>query len=187
MSRHKKIFRQVIGVLGGLLVLLLAFLILLPRLVNLEPISEKVLAAFSDKVGGELKYQRIDVLFLPNPHLIIHQGKLSISENISGNIKSITVYPEVLPLITGKLRIASVRLEAPDFKIRLSGTLDKDNEKQNAFTQRAIGEKMAPLLKGVKSLFDFCSKFIKVNRRPLLTPYLFSHKVSDSWGKILKD
>ena len=146
MSKHKKISLWVIKGAAAFLVLLLVFLLLLPKLINLEPIRERILADLSKKVGCEIRFQRADLSFLPRPHMVIYQGSLSISEDISGIIKSLTVYPEILPLLTGELRIASVLVEGPDFKVRLPKTPFKDQKRQKAFPLKAIEEKMAPLL-----------------------------------------
>jgi len=146
MSKHKKISLWVIKGAAAFLVLLLAFLLLLPKLINLEPIRERILADLSEKVGCEIRYQRANLSFLPRPHMVIYQGSLSISENISGIINSLTVYPEILPLLTGKLRITSILVEGPDFKVRLPKTSLKDQKRQKTISLKAVEEKMAPFL-----------------------------------------
>ena len=58
MSKRKKIAIWVMGVIGALLVLLLVLMLLLPRIINLEPIKQKIIARISQEVGGEVEFQR---------------------------------------------------------------------------------------------------------------------------------
>jgi hypothetical protein len=100
VSRHKKILFWVIGGIGILLALLLLFMLLLPKLVNLEPMKEKILATISQQVGGDVEFQRVDLLFFPRPRVVIHQGNLSIPGKVTGTLESLTMYPKILPLFT---------------------------------------------------------------------------------------
>ena len=145
MNKHKKIFPWIIKGAVAFLILLLIFILFLPKLINFEPIQKGILANLSEKVGGEVKYKRVDLSFLPRPRLIIHQGSLSIAENISGIIESLTVYIELLPLLTGELRIASILVEGPDFKIHPPRTQYKRQKKKKTVFLKGIEEKMASL------------------------------------------
>lgn len=129
MSKRRKIALWVTGTVGCLLVLLLALILLLPHLINLEPIRQKIQATVSQKVEGELEFQRIALSFLPRPHVVIHQTSLSIPGKVSGTLESLGVRPRILPLLRGKLRIAKVQIERPDFKMSLPGNpCQKDGE-----------------------------------------------------------
>ena len=111
------------------MVLLLALILLLPHLINLEPIRDKIQATVSQKLGGELEFQRIALSFLPRPRVVIHQASLSIPGKISGTLKSLGVHPKILPLLRGKLRIAEVQIERPDFKMSLPEIRVKKTER----------------------------------------------------------
>lgn len=119
MGKRKKIFRWVAGVAGVLLVLLLAVILLSPRLIDLEPIKKRALARISEKVGGEVKFRRFDLSLFPLPHVEIHQASLSLPGKLSGSVRSLKIYPRIRPLLRGKLHLAEVQAESPDFKIRL--------------------------------------------------------------------
>jgi len=49
MSRRKKVFLWIIGILGFLSILLVVLLLLLPFLVNLEPVKHKISLIFPRK------------------------------------------------------------------------------------------------------------------------------------------
>jgi len=146
MSKRKKITIWVMGVIGALLVLLLILMLLLPRVINLEPIKQKIIARISQEVGGELEFQRIDLSFLPRPRVIIHQGSLSIPGKVAGTLEALKVYPRILPLLRGRIRIAMLRVEAPQFKMALPKTPRKKEEKRGAFSLATIQEAVAPVL-----------------------------------------
>ena len=52
MKKHKKTLSLIFGGLVLLLILLIAFLAILPKIINLEPVKKEVLARFSEKMGG---------------------------------------------------------------------------------------------------------------------------------------
>jgi len=93
LSRKRRRLGWVFGALGAFLFLLLAFLLIAPRLVNLEPVRKRVLAGFSEKLGGQVEYGRIDLSILPRPCMVLHEGKLSIPGKITGTLKTLTLYP----------------------------------------------------------------------------------------------
>jgi hypothetical protein len=130
MTRRKKIFRIAIIVLGAFLVLLLAFQIIVPKLINLESIKGKILASASEKVGGEVKCGKIGLSFFPYPHVVINQVSLSIPEKVRGSMNALGVYAKFLPLLKGKLQIAEVTLESPVFKVVLPTKATKKPEKE---------------------------------------------------------
>jgi hypothetical protein len=147
MSRYKKISLWILGGTGALLVLLLVFMILLlPKLINLEPMREKILATVSQKMGGEVEFQRVDLLFLPRPRVVIHHGNLSIPGKAIGTLESLTIYPKILPLFRGKVRIATLHVEAPDVKMKLPERSEKNKEGLKAFSFSTIEDQVGPAL-----------------------------------------
>ncbi|MGD9042041.1 MAG: AsmA family protein, partial [Desulfobacteraceae bacterium] len=130
MTRRKKIFRIAIIVVGAFFVLLLAFQIIVPRLINLESIKGKILASASEKVGGEVKCQKLGLSFFPYPHAVIDQATLTIPGKVSGSIDALGVYAKFLPLLKGKLQIAQVTLESPVFEVALPKKATKKPKKE---------------------------------------------------------
>jgi hypothetical protein len=106
------------GCFALLFILLVAFVLLLPYLVNLESIREKIEALLFQQVGGSVKYQKMDLFYFPRPGVEVHQVALSIDEKVTGTAKSVQVYPEFLALFKGKLRVSGIQIESPDVTIR---------------------------------------------------------------------
>jgi hypothetical protein len=146
MSKRKKIFLWIMGGAGALMVLLLAFLLAAPKLINLEPIKEKVLAQVSQQVGGEFEFQRVDFSILPRPYVVIHGASLSIPDTVNGTLESLSVYVKILPLLKGKLRLAKVQVEAPDFKMKLPERPEKSTESPKSAPLGDIEETLTRLL-----------------------------------------
>jgi hypothetical protein len=146
MSRRKKIAIWVMGILGILLVLLLIFLLLLPIVINLEPINEKIVANLSQKIGGELAFQRVDLSFFPRPRAVIHQGSVFIPGKVAGTMESLTVYPEIVPLLRGRVRIGMFHVQAPDLKMELPEKPEGKKEEPTAFSFATIEESVGPVL-----------------------------------------
>src|SRR3990172_2983646 len=119
MRRCWKIFLWIIGGLIGLTSLLAGFLLLLPYLINQDPIKEKILAVLLQQVGGRVEYQRVDLSYFPQPRVKVHQVRISIPEKAEGTLKSIKVYPEISAVLRGSLRIRTIEVESPDFNIQL--------------------------------------------------------------------
>ena len=117
---------------------------LLPRFINLGPIREKILADISQAVGGHVECERFDLSFLPRPHVTIYQARLSIPAKVSGNLASVTIYPRIPPILLGKVRLASVKVAAPDLTVAVQGKgPDKIKEKSKPFSVVAIQERVA--------------------------------------------
>jgi hypothetical protein len=106
------------------LVLLLTFALLLPRLINLEPFKNEILAALSQRAGGDIRFHKIDIAFFPRPHVTLQQGTLS-ADGLNGKIESVVVYPEILPLFTGKIRLSAVELVRPRIDVSLPEGAEK--------------------------------------------------------------
>jgi len=146
LSRKRKRLVWILGALGAFLCLLLALLVLAPKLINLEPIREKVLASFSEKLGGQVEYKGIDLSILPRPRLVLHKGSLSIPGQITGTLESLAIYPQVLPLLKGQVRISKIQAVAPDFKMILPQRPENDEKGEDGFSPALIEKKVAPIL-----------------------------------------
>ena len=94
--RKKRSLLWILGISGTLLVLLFGLLLLAPRLINTETVRKRVLAAFSENLGGQVEYKKIGLSFLPRPRLVLYKVSLSIPGKITGTLKSLTLYPEIL-------------------------------------------------------------------------------------------
>ena len=196
MNKRKKIFSIAIIVVGAFLVLLLALQFIVPKLVNLESIKGKILASASEKVGGDVKCQKIGLSFFPYPHAVIEGVTLSIPGKVSGSLDTLSVYPEILPLFRGKLYLSEMQVERPDFRVNLpekpEGGKKRKEPTPGVDVEKALSQALAPLaldapdlvadvengtlgiFRGNKSLFSFRN----INTRILFPPQGFKIEIS---------
>jgi len=146
MDRQKKVLLWAVGVIGTLSVLLLVFILLLPTLINLDRIREKIVATISEKVGAELEFQRVDLSFFPRPRVMVHQGTLSVSGKISGNLESLNIYPEILPMLRGRMRVARLYVQNPNITIEVPEGPRKKEESPKVFSPETIDEEVTSIL-----------------------------------------
>jgi len=133
------------GIMGCLLALLLVSSFLLPRFINLEVMREKIQDAISQKVKGEVEFHKIDLSLFPRPVVEIHQMRLSIPGKLSGKVEFVAVFPKILPLVQGKVRISALYFEAPHIEMELPKRRERKEGGLNAFSPDRIKEKLAAL------------------------------------------
>ncbi|KPK21105.1 MAG: hypothetical protein AMK69_22590, partial [Nitrospira bacterium SG8_3] len=130
MVSDKRKYRWLAGGLLALVLILAIMAFLLPWVVNLESVMGKILAAASHAVGGQVDCEKIDPSLFPRPHLVVYQGSLSIPGKISGHTNSFAVYPEVLPLFIGQLRLSKVHVKNPVFTYEVGEERPKETQEK---------------------------------------------------------
>ncbi len=113
MTMRKKI---ILWGLGSFFALLLAFVLLVPTLIDSSALKRKIQTTVSRKNIGELDYNNANLSILPLPHLTIRQISLTVPERAVAKIETLKVYPELLPLLGGQLRFSKIYLYEPEFK-----------------------------------------------------------------------
>jgi len=135
-----------------LFILLVAFALLLPYLVNLESIREKIEALLSQRVGGRVAYQKMDPFFFPRPGVEARQVTLSIDDKVAGTAKSVQVYPELLALLKGKLEVDRIQIESPDFVVRFPMERAEVKERPEGTAPKELKEFVARVAGTIPSL-----------------------------------
>jgi hypothetical protein len=119
MTDPKKILlRLSVGVVLALL-LFFGALLLLPRLIHLEAVKTWIETAVSERTGGTVRYREAEIRFLPRPVILLRNTTLVFGGTATGTVDTVALSPELLPLIRGEIRVGSVRLEKPDFRMPL--------------------------------------------------------------------
>jgi hypothetical protein len=146
MRKYRKTFAWILGGIGIFSAMVVILLLLAPMLFNLKPFKERVAAEISNKIGGHLQAQRIDLLFLPRPRIKIDQGKVSIPGKISGTFGSLTIYPELLPLLAGKVEVAKLSIDTPEAWMEIPARPKGEGEGLRAFSLKTVEEGVGSLL-----------------------------------------
>jgi hypothetical protein len=144
-SRMKKVFIWMIGILGFLSILLIVMLLLLPFLVNLEPVKHKILAHISEEIGGEAQFHKVAIVFLPRPRVVIQEAKIGIPDNITIAMERLTIVPQLIPLLRGNVRISLLQAQAPTLTMELPAQRPK-KEEPLGLSPQMIADSLRPLV-----------------------------------------
>jgi hypothetical protein len=119
MKKHKKILIWIMGVLGILFLLAAGFVLLLPRIIDMEPVKERILLKLSQELGGQVKFENLDLSYFPRPCVVIRQATISVPASVTGKLESVEISLALLTLLRGKLHISRILAVSPDFSINI--------------------------------------------------------------------
>jgi hypothetical protein len=125
MNIYKKIFLWFAGITVVLTIFLLTLAILATQFIHVAYIKEKVITTLSKTLEGKIDLQKTELSFFPRPCIKIQQVRVSIQEKVEGSIKSLKIYPEILPLLIGEIHISKIQAESPDFSIWIPESKEK--------------------------------------------------------------
>jgi hypothetical protein len=121
MTKNRNILLWLTGIFGLVIVLLAALALMAPRVINKDFVRQAIETTFSKELGGTLTYDRVELSILPLPHIVVYKPNVVVPGSISGSLKSLDIYPAILPLLTGKFQITKTVLDRPDLTIVLPG------------------------------------------------------------------
>ncbi|MDY6954543.1 MAG: AsmA family protein, partial [Thermodesulfobacteriota bacterium] len=151
MGRQKKMWAWVAGVLGALFMLLIVASLAVPRLVNLSPVKEKILADVSQAVGGDVGCEGVALSLLPRPKVLVHHGTITIPGKLVGSVGSLAIYPSILPLLQADVRLSKLLLESPAVTVTIPKGLTEGKGREEGASPATPEQKLAPLLEAVSS------------------------------------
>jgi len=121
----KKPMKITFWLAGIFLLLLLVAGYLAPRFINSDLIKRKIERSASEKVGGRVAFKDMDLSLFPRPKTTIYHGEISAAP-VQGTVESLTVYPEVFPLFTGRFKVAELLIASPEVTLVLPVQQKKD-------------------------------------------------------------
>jgi hypothetical protein len=125
----KKIIKISIWMLVIGTAVLLAAIYLAPRLINSGILKDRIESVVSRGIEGEVKFRRIDLSFFPRPFATIHDGEVK-AELAEGSVKSLNVYPKLLPLLKGKFHATKVMIDTPAITVNMPSQVSGDADKE---------------------------------------------------------
>ena len=91
--------------------LLLASLIVTSLTVGLRGVRDRVVAEARARLpGAEVSIGELHLSFLPLPHVVLERVSLSLPDVVRLEAQLASVYPRILPLLSGNLRLSRIRL-----------------------------------------------------------------------------
>jgi hypothetical protein len=122
MTMRNKIFFWFAGIVT---VFLAAVIFLAPVYLNSASAKSGIEAAVSKRLGGTISYGQLDLFLFPRPHITISKLKLRYPRTFRGTLQSLDIYPQIMPMLFGKLRFAKIRITGPDFRVILPATVSE--------------------------------------------------------------
>ncbi|MEI9477943.1 MAG: AsmA-like C-terminal domain-containing protein [Deltaproteobacteria bacterium] len=149
MNKKKRVLFWIVGGAGILVLLFLALLLLAPWIIDSEPVKKRMESFISQKIEGKIEFQRVELSFFPRPVAGMDQVRISIPGTLKGTIGALRIYPELMPLLKGEVRISKFQIEAPDVSLSLP---EKRGEERSAPpTLQTVQDKVASLLSALES------------------------------------
>ncbi len=116
-------------VAGFLAILIFAVTVVVPLYLNSAGVKNKIQAAVQEKLNGKVSYEKIDVSLFPRPRVTIEGLSLAYPRTFRGTLRSLSIAPQILPLLKGRVQVSMIRMHAPDFGIALpAAKADKTSE-----------------------------------------------------------
>jgi hypothetical protein len=103
------------SVLGLLLVV--TPILLLPHFVSLDSFKARLSAQVNARLEGALQTDRLEWVWLPLPHLSLHNTRFSSEESALVAPRA-EIYPDWWSLFHGRVRIGKVFLESPEIRLK---------------------------------------------------------------------
>ncbi|MBW2192803.1 MAG: hypothetical protein JRF27_03340, partial [Deltaproteobacteria bacterium] len=151
MEPKKKIFKWIAAVAATIFVLLLILILVVPHVVDMTPYKEKALAEISRAIKGKADFQDARIGFFPRPHLEIDHGMVSVPGETDAVVESLAIFPEILPLFRGDVRVYRLQIEGPTLTINLPDAVGQPKEKRSDMDV-AFGERLRSGLAHISSI-----------------------------------
>lgn len=113
ISTGKRVVRGLAAAARVVLVLLPVVMLLALRFINTSGIERKVRDLIAARSGRSVTYGALSIAFFPRPRMTIDAFRLSLPGTASAEISSLRIYPEILPLFIGTVRLAKVSRDRP--------------------------------------------------------------------------
>jgi AsmA-like C-terminal region len=99
--------------------LLLASLLVTSLTVELRGLRDRVVTEASARLpGAELSIGELHLSFFPLPHVVLERVSLSLPDVVRLEAQLASVYPRILPLLSGNLRLSRIRLSGIEASLR---------------------------------------------------------------------
>jgi len=134
MNRIKKIIFCSFACFLAISILLIAGGLVIQKMINTEAVGDRVKGRFSEILGAEIEFKRVGLSLFPSPHVSLYQSSLVLHTRLTASADAITVYPEILSLLSLKLNIKELLVQELDLSIVLEEMLEKKDVSEKPLT-----------------------------------------------------
>ena len=100
-------------------VLIFAVTVVVPLYLSSAGVKTMLQTAVQEKLGGKVSYEKIDVSLFPRPRVTVIGLSLAYPRTFRGTLRSLSIAPQILPLLKGRVQFSEIRIQEPDFRIRM--------------------------------------------------------------------
>lgn len=164
MSRLNKLLRWALYGTAIVFAILIVAVFAVPRLVNLEVFRDRINIEASRAIKGEVRFEKIKLELYPLPHLSVYNGRLSIPKITRGKLKALSVYPKIIPLLSGNIKIDKLTINRPEFDIVIPGSPVEKAKDEKQPPGAGAEEKIAAVIGWMQSVGEDLNLSIKDGR-----------------------
>ena len=136
----------IIACLFGVLILMLAAVLIAPKVVDTKTVRDKLRSEIKETSGVEIDFKHLVLDFFPHPHVIFNQVTLSMLPVVRGKAASVSVHPKILPLFLGRMQIAGIRLDSAELNYTLPLRSATEKRASQPFSQYDLGKKIQSMV-----------------------------------------
>jgi hypothetical protein len=146
VNRCRKIVIGTVVTTFVVLILLLAAVLIAPKVVDSQTVKARVRSELLKLAGVEIDFDHLILDYFPHPHVIIDRVDLAIPPGVKGKAVSVAIQPKILPLFLGKVQIAGLRLDSAELDYMLSKKPDAAEATPQPFTSYFLAKKIQSLV-----------------------------------------
>ena len=120
--------------------------------INSEPMQKRIGAVITQQMGDVVKFERAGLSIFPRPGLALNQVNINIPAGTFIRAEYVNIYPQILPLLIGKVRIAKVKFEEPDIIVDIEKKTQQRAVKDKPSTPVEILENVTSVVSSVQSV-----------------------------------
>ncbi len=117
MIKLKRKYFWCASITGFLTILVIAMTVVVPIYLNSAAVKSRIKTAVAEKLGGKVSYGKIDISLFPRPQATIEDLSLAYPHTFRGTLRSLSIAPQILPLLRGRVQFSKIRIQEPDFRI----------------------------------------------------------------------
>ncbi len=152
MKKNKKLQLWFVWPVRIVLAVIAIGILLASLYINSETTQKKIGAIIARETGDVVKFERAGLSIFPRPGLAFYQVNINIPAGTSIRTESAKIYPQILPLLIGKVRIAKVKFEEPDIIVEISEKPKQRAVRDKISTPAEILENVTSVISSVRSV-----------------------------------
>ena len=118
-TKKSRTARRIAATALSIPLLLIILVLTTTWLINRAPVQNRVRQGVEQRTGNMVTFRSLRLSLLPRPRLALYQVRVNVAGSMDITIPRARIYPEVLPLLTGRVRIAKVKLDDPALSMDL--------------------------------------------------------------------